>query len=81
MYEAWDQLDKPDASGPNQLRVAAGRVDERVDRFAEHLGEGWRMTGSGSAFFRAWPDRENAEEAVRKLDCWTTVTCSVGAWA
>ena len=81
VYEAWDQLDPAQATGPNQLRVAAGRVDERVDRFAEHLGAGWRMTGSGSAFFLAYPDRESAEDAVRKLDCWTTVTCSVGAWA
>jgi len=81
VYEAWDRLDQADLVGPNQLRVAAGRVDERVDRFAEHLGEGWRMTGSGSAFFLAYPDREGAEDAVRKLDCWTAVTCGVGAWA
>jgi len=81
VYEAWNQLDPAEATGPNQLRVAAGRVDERVDRFAEHLGEGWRMTGSGSAFFLACPDREGAEDAVRKLDCWTVVTRAVGAWA
>ena len=81
VYEAWNQLDPAEAKGPNQLRVAAGRVDERVDRFAEHLGEGWRMTGSGSAFFLACPDREGAEDAVRKLDCWTVVTRAVGAWA
>src|SRR5204863_274319 len=49
VYEAWDKLDPAEVTGPNQLRGAAGRVDERVDRFAEHLGEGWRMTGSGSA--------------------------------
>jgi len=81
VYEAWNQLGPAQAKGPNQLRVAAGRVDERVDRFAEHLGEGWRMTGSGSAFFLACPDREAAEDAVRKLDCWTAVTRAVGAWA
>ena len=81
VYEAWDRLDPADGTGPNQLRAAAGRVDERVDRFAEHLGEGWRMTGSGSAFFLACPNRDRAEEATRKLDCWTAVTSAVGAWA
>ena len=81
VYEAWNELDPAEATGPNQLRAAAGRLDERVDRFAEHLGEGWLMTGSGSAFFLSCPDREGAEDAVRKLDCWTAVTCSVGAWA
>ena len=81
VYEAWDRLDQTERVGPNQLRAAAGRVDERVDRFAEHLGEGWRMTGSGSAFFLAYPDRAGAEDAVRKLDCWTAVTCGVEAWA
>lgn len=81
VYEAWDRLDQADLLGPNQLRAAAGRVDERVDRFAEHLGEGWRMTGSGSAFFLSCPDREGAEDAVRKLDCWTAVTSAVGPWA
>ena len=81
VYEAWDKLDPAEVTGPNQLRGAAGRVDERVDRFAEHLGEGWRMTGSGSAFFLACPDREDAEDAVRKLDCWTAVARPVGAWA
>jgi 4-diphosphocytidyl-2C-methyl-D-erythritol kinase len=80
VYAAWDRLEPAHAKGPNHLRAAAGHVDERVDRFAEHLGEGWRMTGSGSAFFLSCPDREGAEDAVRKLDCWTAVTCSVGAW-
>ena len=81
VYEAWDRLGRAEPPGPNQLRAAAGSVDERVDRFAEHLGEGWRMTGSGSAFFLVCPDREGAEDAVRKLDCWTAVTGAVGAWA
>jgi 4-diphosphocytidyl-2-C-methyl-D-erythritol kinase len=81
VYEAWDRLVQTEMPGPNQLRAAAGSVDARVEKFAEHLGEGWRMTGSGSAFFLICPDREGAEDAVRKLDCWTAVTCSVGAWA
>jgi len=81
VYAAWDRLGPEEAKGPNHLRAAAGRVDARVDRFAEHLGEGWRMTGSGSAFFLSCPDRDAAEDVVRKLDCWTAVTCAVGAWA
>ena len=81
VYEAWDRLAQAEIPGPNQLRAAAGSVDARVEKFAEHLGEGWRMTGSGSAFFLICPDREGAEDAVRKLDCWTAVTGAVGAWA
>jgi 4-diphosphocytidyl-2C-methyl-D-erythritol kinase len=81
VYEAWDQLGALEAQAPNHLRAAAGRVDERLDRFAEHLGDGWQMTGSGSAFFLECPDRESAAAAVEKLDCWTAVTVAVGAWA
>jgi 4-diphosphocytidyl-2C-methyl-D-erythritol kinase len=81
VYEAWDKLGPRQASGGNGLREAAGQVDTRVDRFAEHLGEGWRMTGSGSAFFFECPNRAEAEAAVEKLDCWKAVTFSVGAWA
>jgi len=80
VYQAWDRLDQADQAGPNQLRVAAGRVDERVDRFAEHLGEGWRMTGSGSAFFRRCPTRRGAEASVAHLRCWTVVARPVGSW-
>lgn len=82
VYEAWDRLGpQHQDDGANQLRAAAGMVDARVDRFAEHLGEGWRLTGSGSAFFLECPSRGEAETAVEKLDCWTAVTSAVGAWA
>jgi 4-diphosphocytidyl-2C-methyl-D-erythritol kinase len=39
------------------------------------------MTGSGSAFFRRFTTEEQALKAIASLDCWTTVTRSVGAWA
>ena len=80
VYAAWDEIDAGKKGGPNQLRGAAGRVDSRVDRFAEHLGEGWLMTGSGSAFFLPCPDRRSAEAVAEKLDCWTAVTRPVRAW-
>jgi hypothetical protein len=44
------------------------------------LGEGWRMTGTGSAFFRPARTRRDAESAVTPLDCWTAVVRPVGAW-
>lgn len=82
VYDAWDRLDgRHQGDGVNQLRSAAGMVDARVDRFAEHLGEGWRMTGSGSAFFLECRNRMAAEAAVERLDCWKAVTSAVGAWA
>ena len=82
VYEAWDRLERQQqGDGVNQLRPAAGMVDARVDRFAQHLGDGWRMTGSGSAFFLECQSREEAEAAVEKLDCWKAITSAVGAWA
>jgi 4-diphosphocytidyl-2C-methyl-D-erythritol kinase len=83
VYQAWDRLGaaRERERGGNDLRVAASQVDPRLDRFAEHLGEGWQLTGSGSAFFLPCPDRETASAAVEKLDCWTAVTSAVGRWA
>ena len=77
VYAAWDEVG---GDGVNQLRRAAARVNPRIDEFARSLGDGWQMTGSGSAFFLTCADRGNAEAAVAKLDCWTAVTPSVGAW-
>jgi 4-diphosphocytidyl-2-C-methyl-D-erythritol kinase len=77
VYRAWDEVH---GVAPNQLRRAAARVDRRVDEFAQRLGAGWQMTGSGSAFFCVCPDRASAELATRKLDCWTAVSQAVGAW-
>ena len=67
--------------GPNELRKAAGHVDKRIEEFAARLGEGWQMTGSGSAFFLSCSDRQSAETAAQTVDCWTAVTRAVGAWA
>jgi len=48
VYRAWDEVK---SEGPNQLTAAAAHVEPRLRDFAARLGEGWQMTGSGSAFF------------------------------
>ena len=45
------------------------------------LGEGWQMTGSGSAFFLRCAGEQSARSAIAVLDCWTAVTYAVGSWA
>ena len=80
VYQAWDELELGERHGPNDLRAAAERADASIKRFADDLGEGWQMTGSGSAFFLPCVDQSTAEKAVKRLDCWTAVTYSVGAW-
>jgi 4-diphosphocytidyl-2C-methyl-D-erythritol kinase len=77
VYARWDEV------GGQDLRDAATRVEPRLAAFAQQLGDGWRMTGSGSAFFRAAPTRAAAEAALSfaggaKLDCWTAVATAVG---
>ncbi len=78
VYGAWD---KTKGGPPNELFRAAQQADGRVKDFAERLGREWQMTGSGSAFFRRCAVRDEALKAIEPLDCWTTVTHSVGAWA
>lgn len=77
VYRAWDELT---GEPPNELRNAACSVDPRLGDFAVRLGEGWQMTGSGSAFFRACASSNAARKATETFDCWTAVTHSVGAW-
>ena len=78
VYRAWDEVR---GDGVNELRRAAARVNPSIDEFAGALGEGWQMTGSGAAFFRRCADRKTAEAAAATVDCWTTVTRSIGPWA
>jgi 4-diphosphocytidyl-2-C-methyl-D-erythritol kinase len=77
VYGAWDEV-KGDE--PNQLRAAAEHVEPRMRDFAKRLGQGWHMTGSGSAFFLRCADESSARKAVTQLDAWTAVTHSVGPW-
>lgn len=78
VYGAWDQT-KGDP--PNELLRAAAQADHRLRDFAQRLGREWQMTGSGSAFFKRCAGRQEALQAIESLDCWATVTHSVGAWA
>jgi 4-diphosphocytidyl-2-C-methyl-D-erythritol kinase len=78
VYSAWDEVQ---GEGPNQLTSAAAQVEPRMRDLAARLGDGWQMTGSGSAFFLRCADERSAQQAIARLDCWTAVTRSVGAWA
>ena len=78
VYARWDEVG---GEGANHLTRAALAVEPRLQEFALRLGEGWRMTGSGSAFFQHCETRTEAERAVDGLDCWRTVARPVGAWA
>jgi 4-diphosphocytidyl-2-C-methyl-D-erythritol kinase len=77
VYGAWDQVN---GEGPNELRRAAEHVDPRLKQFAQGLGPGWQMTGSGSAFFKVAASDEEAQSAIADLDCWKTVAVSVPRW-
>jgi len=77
VYRAWDDVS---GDGPNELRRAAEHVDPRLGDFGQRLGPGWQMTGSGSAFFRSVATRQEADEAVAALDCWTAVASGVPRW-
>ncbi len=78
VYAAWDRVG---GEGPNQLLRAAAAVEPRIERFAVQLGAGWRMTGSGSAFFRPCSSREEAERALTGLEVpWAAVVRPVQAW-
>ena len=78
VYLAWDEVQ---GEAPNHLLRAAERAEPRVVDFAQSLGPGWQMTGSGSAFFRRCTDYEQAREVTASVDCWTAVTRAVGPWA
>jgi len=74
VYRAWDEV------GGQDLRRAAEHVEPRLKDFATMLGEGWRMTGSGSAFFKPAATENEARVAIRGLDCWTAVTRAMERW-
>ena len=77
VYRAWDQVGGDD---PNQLARAAFEVEPRLADFAESLGRGWQMTGSGSAFFKVCVSQAGAAAAIAPLGCWTSVAAPVPAW-
>ena len=77
VYRAWDEVG---GDGRNHLFRAACSVDPRLEGFARRLGEGWVMTGSGSAFFREAESEGAAMAAVSGLDCWTAVAVALPPW-
>lgn len=85
VYQAWDEVG---GEGANELERAACRVEPRLARFAAALRQrdpGWRLSGSGSAYFCQTRTRGAAERAVRAIQgvgcAWTVVTRPVGPWA
>jgi 4-diphosphocytidyl-2-C-methyl-D-erythritol kinase len=77
VFRRWDEVG---GEGANALTRPAFDVEPKLAEFASMLGEGWRMTGSGSAFFRPAATRAEAEASVAPLACWTAVVRPVGAW-
>jgi 4-diphosphocytidyl-2-C-methyl-D-erythritol kinase len=55
VYRAWDELGGPTAEGPNDLEAAALRVEPRLARYRDLLGDATgqvpRLAGSGSTWF------------------------------
>jgi 4-diphosphocytidyl-2-C-methyl-D-erythritol kinase len=78
VYRAWDEVK---GEGPNHMRRAAEHVDPRLEPFAQRLGAGWQMTGSGSAFFKQSQSERDARQTAKTAEGWTAVTHSVGPWA
>lgn len=73
VYNAWDEVK---GDGPNELRCAAEHVAPQIELFRKSLGDGWQMTGSGSAFFR--PITTDDEPRIK---VWTKVAHAVGPWS
>lgn len=84
VYRAWDEMP---GDPPNQLTNAAMHIEPTLQEFANalnSLGNGWQMTGSGSAFFRPCTDEQSARECqdnLKQLKCWTAVAQALGPWA
>ena len=77
VYQAWDRVG---GDGRNHLFRAACTVEPRLVDFAAELGEGWVMTGSGSAFFREATTGAEALALIAGMDCWTAVAAALDPW-
>lgn len=73
VYKAWDEVK---GEGPNELLRAAERVAPKIEGFRKSLGDGWRLTGSGSAFFKEVPTRPRQDTKT-----WTAVAHAIGPWS
>ena len=68
VYQAWDRVRGEGLEG------AAEHVEPRLGEVARSLGPGWRMTGSGSAFFKVVATEGEAQHALQGIECWTAVS-------
>lgn len=68
VYDAWDELGRPQADGPNDLEPAALTVEPRLrmwrDRIGEATGDTPVLAGSGATWFVAG-ERDDALAALR----------------
>jgi len=79
VYRRWDQVG---GGGLNHLARGALAVEPRLAEFAQALGQSWRMTGSGSAFFAEARSRLEAEakRGTAPHGCWSVVARAVSGW-
>jgi 4-diphosphocytidyl-2-C-methyl-D-erythritol kinase len=77
VYQAWDRVG---GDGRNHLFRAACTVEPRLADFAAELGDGWVMSGSGSAFFREAATEAEARARIAGMDCWTEVAAALDPW-
>ena len=77
VYKAWDEVG---GDGRNHLFGAACAVEPGLAEFAEVLGQGWVMTGSGSAFFKEAATEAEARALVAGKEGWTAVAAAIDAW-
>jgi 4-diphosphocytidyl-2-C-methyl-D-erythritol kinase len=79
VYRGWDQVG---GGGLNHLARGALVVEPRLAEFASALGESWRMTGSGSAYFAEAGSREEAEakRTTAPQGCWSVVSRALARW-
>lgn len=81
VYAKWDEVG---GAGRNELFQAACAVEPRLLEFARRLGDGWTLTGSGSAFFyeaASEAEARRAEAGLAALGCWSAVATSLPAFA
>ena len=78
VYERWDACG---GEPPNDLQRPAIDLHPELAAFAEALGQGWRLTGSGSAWFRPCASRAEAEHRLAAVPGWKAAVRSVPRWA
>jgi len=77
VYQAWDRVG---GEGRNHLFRPACAVEPRLAEFAAKLGDGWVMTGSGSAFFKEAATEAEARALAAGHECWTAVAGALDPW-